>query len=444
MRKFSWSNLLILVLVAVLCACSGGGSDDGNENGGDIVRSWGTAETLETSSQDAEAPQIAMSDDGTAIAVWRQFDGTQYDIWANRYDGSSWGTAELIESDDTGDAEFPQVAMDVDGGAIAVWGQFDGTLTNIWANRFDGSAWGTAELIEHDDTNNAAFPQVAVDADGGAIAVWEQYDGTRFSIWANRFDGSAWEGAGLIETDNAGDASKPQVAMNESGQAMAVWKQSDGTRNNIWASRFNGSTWDTAAMIEDENLGSVNSPQIAMSADGRAIAVWDQNDGFRDNIWANRFNGSAWGTAEKIEDEDLGHARDPQIAMSTDGDAIAVWHQYDGFRFSIRSNRFDGGAWGTAVLIEDDDTGHATFPQVAMDADGCAIAVWYQYDGLWHNIQANRFDGATWTGAEMIEDDDTENAYDPQIAMTADGNAIAVWQQTADGNHDDIWSNRYE
>jgi hypothetical protein len=28
---------------------------------------------------------------------------------------------------------------------------------------------------------------VAADAAGNAVAVWRQYDGTRYNIWANRF-----------------------------------------------------------------------------------------------------------------------------------------------------------------------------------------------------------------------------------------------------------------
>ena len=68
--------------------------------------------------------------------MWYQYDGGGSNIWANRFDGSSWGTAELIETDNAGDAFDPQVAFDNSGNAIAVWQQFDGTLDNIWANRF--------------------------------------------------------------------------------------------------------------------------------------------------------------------------------------------------------------------------------------------------------------------------------------------------------------------
>ena len=114
---------------------------------------------------------------------------------SNTYSSQSpkeWGIAGLIEVDDTGDADSPQIAINGDGHAIAVWRQSDGTRFNIWANYFDGAAWGPAELIETDDANTEENPQIAVDADGNAIAVWSQSDGTRFSIWANYFNGATW------------------------------------------------------------------------------------------------------------------------------------------------------------------------------------------------------------------------------------------------------------
>ena len=106
--------------------------------------------------------------------MWQQSDGTRYNIWANRFNGTSWGTAELIETDNAGNAQYPQIAFDSSGNAIAVWRQSDGTRYNIWANRFNGTSWGTAELIETDNAGNAQYPQIAFDSSGNAIAVWSK------------------------------------------------------------------------------------------------------------------------------------------------------------------------------------------------------------------------------------------------------------------------------
>ncbi|MGC2165325.1 MAG: hypothetical protein WA632_04865, partial [Gallionella sp.] len=102
---------------------------------------------------------------------------------------TGWGAAELIETDDTDSALSPQIAFDSSGNALAVWQQRDGTRYNILANRYTaGSGWGTAKLIESDDTGDASDPQIAFDASGNALAVWQQYDGTRYNILANRFE----------------------------------------------------------------------------------------------------------------------------------------------------------------------------------------------------------------------------------------------------------------
>ena len=121
--------------------------------------------------------------------MWSQFDGTRSNIYANRYTaGTGWGTAALIETDNAGVASNPQIAFDAGGNAIAVWSQFDGARS-IYANRYTATTgtWGTAALIETDNAGDALEPQIAVDASGNAIAVWQQYDGTRYNIWANRY-----------------------------------------------------------------------------------------------------------------------------------------------------------------------------------------------------------------------------------------------------------------
>ena len=415
-----------------------------------VIRSWKTAELIETDNEgDAASPQVAIGQDGNAIAVWYQWDGTRHNINANRYvSGSGWQTAELIETDNAGDAYYPQVAIGQDGNALAVWKQHDGTWNNIYANRYViGSGWQTAGLIGTGD-GNALSSQVAVDEDGNAIAVWYQYDGTRANINANRYvSGSGWQTAELIETDNAGSAAFPQVAIGQDGNGLAVWYQSDGTRYNIWANRYvSGSGWQTAELIETDNAGSAYNPQVAIGQDGNALAVWYQADGTWNNIYANKYiSGSGWQTAGLIETDNTGSAYSPQVAIGQDGNALVVWRQWDGTRNSIYANRYVvGSGWQTAGLIDTDNTGNAYDPQVAIGQNGNALAVWYQSDGIRYNIWANRYvSGSGWQTAELIETDNAGSAVYPQVAIGQDGNAIAVWYQH-DGTGYNIWANRYD
>jgi hypothetical protein len=98
----------------------------------------------------------------------------------------------------------------------------------------------------------------------------------------------------LIETDNAGDAGTPSIAMNANGDAVAAWHQSDGTRTNVWANRYlAGTGWGSPSLIEIDNTGDAQYPRVGMSSNGNAIATWFQWDGTRNNVWANQINGNA-------------------------------------------------------------------------------------------------------------------------------------------------------
>jgi dipeptidyl aminopeptidase/acylaminoacyl peptidase len=272
--------------------------------------------------------------------------------------------------------------------------------------------------------------------------VWIQNDGSHTNIYANRYTpGDNWGTATLIET-GTGNAYTPQVAFDSDGNAMAVWKQNDGSADSIYANRYTpGGNWGTATLIET-GTGNAYKPQIAIDPDGNAIAVWIQNDGSHNSIYANRYiPGGNWGTETQIE-TGTGTAHDPQIAIDTDGNAMVVWYQYDGSYQSIYANRYTPAAnWGTATLIET-GTRDAYVPQIAIDPNGNAMAVWVQNDGSFYSIYANRYaPSGNWGTATLIETG-TENVGSPQIAIDPNGNAMAVWEQD-DGSAYSIYANRF-
>lgn len=391
-------------------------------------RSWETPILLETDdSGDANYPQVAFDSAGNAMAVWQQ----SGNILANRYTATGWGTPQVIDSA-AGSADRPQVAFDPEGNAMAVWYQSDSGYNSVYANRYTaGSGWGTAEKIETTDSGDADKPQVAVDSDGNAIAVWHQTDGSVFSIWANSYTvGSGWDTPTLLETDDSGDAYDAQVAFDPEGNAIVVWEQFDGSYYSIWTNRYTVDTgWGTAERIET-NDGDTWNPQAAIDPAGNAIAVWSQSNGIVSTIRANIYTASVgWGEAEEIG-TDVGDAWLPQVAVDSYGNAVAVWRQDDGGRYDIWSNRYIAGTgWGTPGKIETDDSGHAGDPQVAVDIYGNAIAVWWQENSV-RDIWSNRYTAGTgWEAAELLESDDRGDGGVPQVSVDPAGNAMAVWWQ---------------
>lgn len=458
MRIQSLGGWLVGIGVAMLAGCGGGGGD-------------GLPTTPHAVLQHhAYDPQVAFDAAGNGAAVWSQFDGLRKNVWASRYTASTttWSTPVLIETNNTGDADFPQLALDSAGNALVVWEQSDGTRRNIWTNRYTAATqgWGTAQLLETDDVSFANAPYIAVDTNGNGMAVWEQSDGIRKNIWARRYDGASgqWEVASVIEASGE-DANTPQVAVDANGVFIAVWRGYDGVvhqRYNLWANRYvAGVGWGSAALISNNTTDpgaisdalvsrNVDTPHVAMDAAGNALAVWAQDN----SIYANRYTvGAGWGAAQLIESDVNWAAAAPRIAMAANGNAYAVWEQYADtvlgdatppFK-NIMVNRYVPSlGWQSSTLIETNNTGHAQTPQVAVDGFGNATVVWRQWDVTHYSIWSNRYFRASgqWDTAALIETDNTGDAINPQVAVDAAGNALVVWSQQ-DAARSSIRVNRY-
>lgn len=115
-----------------------------------------------------------------------------YRVWSNRYTPSGgWSAVDDPIENNALDALQLALAVDPQGNATAVWkeGFFQTDPKAIWANRYTPSGgWGAPVLIGTEDADHARYPQVAVDPDGNATAVWSESDGTRYNIWANRYE----------------------------------------------------------------------------------------------------------------------------------------------------------------------------------------------------------------------------------------------------------------
>lgn len=401
---------------------------------------WNTAEIVSASNPNTtEIPQITVDKFGNAIAVWHQIDNTIFSIWSNRYSvDTGWGTAELIESSDTHAATFPQISMNEDS-AIATWKQSDGVEESIWSNRYTNNVgWGEAELIESVNTEVVTVPQIAMDPNGNALVVWTQSDGAEVILWSNTFsEESGWAGEEPVSNNDFGPVGSPKVKIDDAGNGMLVWSQSDGTAESIWANRYLvNSGWGIAARIETSD-NAASSPVIELDAMGDAIAAWFQTDGTSYSIASNRFTAvEGWGTESAVESSSASALSNLRVGVSDAGRAVVVWRRSDGVRNNIWSNHYtEDMGWSEGELIETDDVSNAFTPQLAMDATGNALAIWRHHDGSHQNIWANRFVEGTWATPVLLEDDDTGGAFKPKIAMNRQGKAVVVWRQWKSGNN---------
>lgn len=346
-----------------------------------------------------------------------------------------WRAPVKLEQDDIGNAEAPQVAADRGGNALAVWQQSDGTRSSVWSSRLDAASgsWSRAQLLEHDDRGDATAPQVALAGNGSGLAVWEQSDGVHFNVWTARFDSTTrtWSSAALLEQDDAGDARAAQVCAASSGDAVVVWQQS----SDIWGAQYNAASasWSAPQRVDGHDRGAAQSPRVACDAHGHAIAVWEQADGTRSEVWANRLAAVSgqWTGAVRLEEYAAGSTSAPALAVDQDGDAVALWKRTTpapDYETVIRASHFSAAttAWGDAVTLSS-GAGLITPPQVAFGGGDRAVAVWEQSDETGSWIRAASFADQTWGAARPLITPESGGAGHPQVAIGPDGAAVAVW-----------------
>ncbi len=195
--------------------------------------SFGPPVNLSAVDQSAFLPQIAFGPDGTATAIWRRSNGTNTIIQAaTRPPGGSFGPAEDLSASGQ-DANAPQIAIGPDGTATAVWQRDNGTNFIVQARtRPPGGSFGPAVNLSAGG-QDTLFPQIAIGADGTANAVWQRSNGTNFIVQAATRPPGASFGPAEDLSESGQDAVSPRIAMGPDGAATVVWQRSDGSNTII-------------------------------------------------------------------------------------------------------------------------------------------------------------------------------------------------------------------
>ncbi|MCX5642281.1 MAG: hypothetical protein NTY10_03475 [Candidatus Omnitrophica bacterium] len=429
------------------------------------------------------SPQIAISGN-KAVSVWQQKGRNgMLRIYSNytTIDGTgaiAWDTTKVdTVSNDDADASEPQIAISGDAAGdtvVAVWQQGSDIYSNYAIIDGVGAVTWNLDIAApiEEVAGDAYYPQIAISGNT-VVAVWVQYANPAYYIYSTYTTdgGRNWHSAERID-NSGGNAYYPQIAIS-GNTIVAIWIQYDWTNSpayiySNYATIDGGGvlTWnDTAVRIEDNNNNASDppTPQIAIlggTEGDTVVAVWEQYDSNGKRLIYSNYaiidgaGAVVWDTT-KVDtvSSAVGYAYRVQIATSGNT-AVAVWDQYvSGANTRIYSNysTIDGAGaviWDTTTVdTVSDDVTNAYNSQIAISGNNI-VAVWRQSNESSHyNIYSNYTtmggDGAVaWdeTNAARIENNigwDTDN---PQIAISGD-TAVAVWEQPATDNKDRVYSN---
>jgi hypothetical protein len=256
---------------------------------------WGTwARVDNAGSAVSERAQVALSSNGTALAVWRESNpgDSNYSVKASRYTPTTgWGTPESIEALFTSLEDVnPSVVIDDQGNGIAMWLQGNGG-TQVYYNIYRaGSGWqgevAVPNLPELLPVN--ASIQLVMMGDGRAVAVWTAGGGLR-TLRSMQYSPTTGWTVPVSVTENV---TFPKMSISNSGQAVVIYQTFDlaTARSDLVSRSINfGGQWSAASPVET-GAGGIGNFSFSMNQTGQGVALWVQGDqsvtGSRTSLWA--------------------------------------------------------------------------------------------------------------------------------------------------------------
>ena len=375
---------------------------------------------------------VIASSQGDATAIWQLYgSGDGIVKSAARGAGGSWSAPHNL-FDDVSDISGSQIAVDSVGNMTAVWVRYDGHSFVVQsASRPAGGSWSAPVDLSREGADSALL---AVDPEGEVTAVWllEREGGNRSVVQgATRPAGGSWsEPANLSPAKQ--DAYSPQLALDPQGGATAVWElENSGAIQS--ASRPAGGSWSASVNLSAAGEWG-REPQVAVDAQGNATAVWEGYNPKGVVVQsATRPAGGGWSAPVDLS-EPARNAEEAQIAVGPQGDATAIWARSNGSDLVVQSaTRPAGGSWSAPVAISAHHGQGGFYPRLVVDSRGNATAVWKGYDRRRHDsaIQAaTRPLGGGWSSPTDVSDRVTHRRRrisEPQIAVDPQGLSTVVW-----------------
>lgn len=292
--------------------------------------------------------------------------------------------------------------------------------------------------------------KIVSDGNGGALVIWQEYNGGHPSLYAQRLDRRGllkWTPSGaLVVFGGGGGAWEAQAVSDGSGGAIIVWTYNYNGQMDIYAQKINANgvvQWAEGGVAVSVATGAQTIPQIVSDGSGGAIIAWQDTRNGNADIYAQRINagGVAQWTANGASVAVLaGEQTFPAMVADGSGGAIIAWldtRNGNSDIYAQRINASGAGQWtynGNAVCT---DSSHQETLSMAPDGSGGAFIAWQDYRSGKSTIYAQRLNTSgtgQLTANGVVMSTAGSEQYTPYVASDCSGGAIVVWQDNGSSN----------
>lgn len=450
-RKQYYFSLVILLLGVVL-GCGGGGGGTQSPTPQPPAKQWSAGSVLDTNyifSYLITDPCYAADPNGNRLLLLLQSDNGNSRLFARYFSAASksWGSGQPIEAAGTSGA-LPSLVMNDSGHAAAVWRETSGTTMQIMTSSFDPLVgWSTPQSV----TTDATSFQLACRGEV-SVVLWNSSSASN-SLFARKI--SVATGLGAIESLPVSPGSsigQYRVAIDASGNCMAVWEQAfDAFNNRVYASTSaSGGNWGTPVRLNSSVASGLAGfqPRVVMKPTGEALVTWAQYQGpnfpsVPTGTYYSKYSPVAGWTQDAFAIQDVVES----LALNPQGYAVAVGvtpnPRIANATFSIQTAGFDWSVWRAMPAFSAPPTTGLYTPPASLAVDATTgdfllgfLAQQPPPSGEYDAWNARfRFSSKTWSAPGPFSGLSTDADWIQVIALP-NGGASTVWTpRSSSGNY---------
>lgn len=376
-------------------------------------------------------PRVAVDASGNAVMTWirslDEFENGDWKIQARRRSATGVLGPILTVAGSNYNVVYPRVAVNPVGQAMLAWASSDGTRFRIQARTLSATGvLGPIKTISR--RGNAREPEVAIDANGNAAFIWEIPLPGGKQIQARTLSATGILGPLLRLSPANKYSSSARVGIDTDGDVIFSWAYFTGAFYSVQARTLSAAGVLGSVLTLSPAGQDTGPPELAVQPNGSAVFVW-WADG---EIQARRlFSTGALGPIKTISPSSPFNQLDSDVAVDRRGRAVFTWSFYNGTSYQVQARTLSArDVLGPMRAISQPDgynAGTGMSPQVAVDIDGDAVITWvFHVDSTHSRAQARALSNAEVLG--RLQNLSEPRLWDPpQVAVDADGDALAVW-----------------
>ncbi len=288
---------------------------------------------------------VAIDSEGNFVVVWSDLSGDDHNIMGKLYDANGNVVKDEFRVNTTLEFNqiAPDVAMDAVGNFVVVWRQAASGAEGIYGRCFDAGGTPLGDEFKINDRpqpETNADAQVAMRHNRSFVVTWgESDDGNGSGIYRRRYDASCLplEDPQSVNTTTADDQQLPAIAINDFGDFVIAWqsKQQDGDGLGIFARTFDASGNQLCGefLVNNETAGDQSRVDVAMKNSGEFTITWTSPPlvGSVD-IFARDFNTDCTpkGGQYRVNITTDGHQLESRIGIDANGRSVITWDDFSG------------------------------------------------------------------------------------------------------------------